>query len=664
MNAAINLLETPVNPWTPWQVGDESVLPPSFFKGIKSKLAEYEPPFGGLGNAEAFKFRNATNWRDRVNLALKPHRDFSNHMFDAFISVCNRKNYFQSLFMVEDANKRLLKNGYSSAMSDDEIKSLAKEKSVLFTKILLAIENDSYRFMRACALLDSLGLALTDLTIIRAMNKGEIFGLVNRIKDEIWLRRQLRKKCAYEVEQVSRDLALVQRHKQVYCSDFSVHRQRARNLSNKIALEETVAYDENDEDNYFTLAELSAKSVSNPEIRRAEMFVRLRGFEEIARENGDVAVFYTLTAPSRFHAVSSGQVNQNWIDAGRPVAKQTHQYLLKVWQDLGRLMSKRDISVYGMRIAEPHQDGTPHHHLLLFMNKEHSSFVTSEFNRLAMVDSPNEKGASKYRFKALNIDLNEGSAVGYIAKYLSKNIDGKHIADDKDSSLSGIEAAERVVTWSRVNQIRQFQFVGGPSVSVWRELRRLRTEFKEGDAVLNNLCEGEHFLLEKVRKAADVGDWKGFCYAMGGMYVKRADQQLKLQYFAPDAVQKLIESGEYSPTRFGDMAEGQINGLMFKQVFICTRFRTWKVENKAKFESGKKQIMAGVSDWFDALIAEDEYKRMCEERYAEYEAHIQYLDSLEALVLSSASDIGTLALCDAVTSAAGQGSCSSLVSCQ
>ncbi|AEH34428.1 hypothetical protein DEB41_13365 [Vibrio anguillarum] len=84
--------------------------------------------------------------------------------------------------------------------------------------------------------------------------------MVNRVCDEIFLRRQLRKKYAYIVEQVARDLSLVQRAKQVYCSDFSVMRQRERNTSNQIALENTVAYDPNDLENWFTIAVIRPSS--------------------------------------------------------------------------------------------------------------------------------------------------------------------------------------------------------------------------------------------------------------------------------------------------------------------------------------------------------------------------------------------------------------------
>ncbi|WP_200853164.1 replication endonuclease, partial [Klebsiella pneumoniae] len=66
---------------------------------------------------------------------------------------------------------------------------------------------------------------------------NELHSLIARACDETWLRRQLRKKCAIEVERIARDLELVQRSKQAYCSDFSVHRQRQQKRRNRAMLE-------------------------------------------------------------------------------------------------------------------------------------------------------------------------------------------------------------------------------------------------------------------------------------------------------------------------------------------------------------------------------------------------------------------------------------------
>ena len=570
--------------------------------------------------------------------SFKGHRDFSVHMKRSFLNINKKKDYFTALSTVKAASDRLLSNGYSKTMSDDQIKDMANDKAELLRLRIASIKDDvQWCFAYASQFLADMGLAFREDDIKQKEKSGELFSLVNRACDPLWLRRQLRRKCAYEVEQVARDLQLVERHKQVYCSDFSVHRMRHRIKSNETALKETIAFDENDPENFFTLHELSAKSVSNPKIRRAEMFTRLKGFEDYAMDNGDDAVFFTVTAPSRFHAISNSQANQHWMDAGSPHAKEAHVYLMGVWTALRKFMDKHDIKVYGMRIAEPHQDGTPHHHMLLFIQPQHKKTVISEFKRLAMKDSPNERGAKKYRFKAELINWKKGSAVGYIAKYLSKNIDGEHISNDRGSSLDGIEAAERVVTWARVNQIRQFQFIGGPPVSVWRELRRVREEFKQDDAMIKDLSTEEHFLLESVRKAADLGDWKAFCIAMGGLHVKRDDSPLKIQYSVQDAIEKLVESGEFSATKYGDAAQAKVSGLMFKGVFLCTRFRNWRTENKEQFLRAQNKMMQGASDWFDVMERQEEYQRMADEQYQQYLDHVAYAEELQAMLFDASS---------------------------
>lgn len=285
----------------------------------------------------------------------------------------------------------------------------------------------------------------------------------------------------------------------------------------------------------------------------------IKGFEIVANLSGHVGEFYTLTTPSRMHAcLHTGAINPRF-DKTTPI--QAHEYLTHLWALIRAELHRHNIRPYGFRVVEPHHDGTPHWHFLLFMPENQREKVREVMQHYALAEDGDEPGAKKYRFKAINIDPDKGSAVGYIAKYIAKNIDG-HALDKDLYGNDAPEAAERITAWANTWGIRQFQQIGGPSVTVWRQLRKL-----------DKADDNE---LETIREHATASDWAAFMLAMGGSELARKDHPIKPYY---DHSRQLDPfTGEIMPTlkgQYGDKATLQIAGIVWQNKGFDTRKHFW-----------------------------------------------------------------------------------------
>lgn len=72
--------------------------------------------------------------------------------------------------------------------------------------------------------------------------------------------------------------------------------------------------------------------------------------------------------------------------------------------------------------------------MLLFMSPEQIEKVRKIIRHYVLQTDGNEPGAREHRFKTIPIDKSKGTAVAYIAKYISKNIDGHGLKLDIDGS--------------------------------------------------------------------------------------------------------------------------------------------------------------------------------------------------------------------------------------
>lgn len=371
--------------------------------------------------------------------------------------------------------------------------------------------------------------------------------MLRMVTPEWWIRHAKRQWVV--VEQILRECGQVHRHASPYASSWALNKFRQQLQSNRAFLESWEAV--NDQGQAFTLSQLSEKGISNPKNRKAELMVRIRGFEEMAESFGHDSYFITLTCPSKYHPISKGRRNRKYLKADCPTVRDAHAYLNGVWRRFRAYCKRHGISFYGLRTVEPHHDGCPHWHLINFVKPSQAKHFLSVFEQYALQEDGGEKGADKHRFTVVKIDSSKGTAAGYVAKYVAKNIDGEHIDTDLETGRSGKDAAQRITAWARLNRIRQFQFVGGVSVTVWRELRRLGV-----DAAPTACADIYH--------AANRADWSAFVKLMGGVFAGRK-QTLKPHYSEP------------SLNQFGEMV-ASIKGVARASEVVITRLFEWMVQ--------------------------------------------------------------------------------------
>ncbi|WP_417437558.1 replication endonuclease [Idiomarina abyssalis] len=402
---------------------------------------------------------------------------------------------------------------------------------------------------------------------------------IKRMCCDKWWLRKLNRMRDMTLEHLNITLGLVNKKNSPYASLQAVNEFRYAKKSQQEWLN-SMQLESEDCETVLDLAEVFKGSVSNPEIRRVELMVRIRGYEEYAETQGMNAVFYTITAPSKYHANSKKYNNAT--------PKETQAFLVNQWAKVRAELAKVDIPVFGVRVVEPHHDATPHWHMLLFMLPEHEQATTKVIKHYAMQIDGDEKGAEQARFTAEKIDSSKGSAVGYIAKYISKNINANHIEGETDNETGNEFNSEsglvlNVGAWASRWRIRQFQFVGGASIGLWREFRRAENE---------RVSRGST-RLRQVYKAADNSQFARFIHLLGGAFAKRSERPFQVSRVA-DGVN---EYGEQKKRTIGIEQVFNSRLLVTRDTRFSLKSRdsgaTWSTENNCNHPANDWQIGAG-----------------------------------------------------------------------
>lgn len=281
--------------------------------------------------------------------------------------------------------------------------------------------------------------------------------LFNRMTSVQWWRRKLRRSFQ-KFEAAAIKCGFVHRRAGAYLSDESYRRYQQHQHQTVTLLESLEAVSEDGE--VIGMGELAEHSLSNPANRRAQVMTIISGTEQYAMQNGYMGLFLTITCPSRMHARKSpsGELNPKY-DGTSP--RRAMGYMQgKVWQPARTALDRLDVKYFGVRVTEPHHDGTPHSHMLVFVKPEQADTLIDTLKSYAMRESPDEPGAAEHRFKVEIIDPAKGSAAAYVAKYIAKNLDGHQVGNDFEIDQPAKSTAPRAVAWENSGISGNFSFSG------------------------------------------------------------------------------------------------------------------------------------------------------------------------------------------------------------
>ncbi|QKJ27578.1 replication endonuclease [Aliarcobacter cibarius] len=163
------------------------------------------------------------------------------------------------------------------------------------------------------------------------------------------------------------------------------------------------------------LKDLVISANHNPDRYHALIQNRINTLSNEAKEKDLFPIFMTLTLPSEFHKMKMDKKTNALIKNQKynhVTPKEAVKYLTKMFSKLRHDRSLKELTkderMY-FRVNEPHKDGTPHTHILLFVPKSSVDRVVTAFKRL-------------FDEKANDIQTDIKNATSYVMKYINKTL--------------------------------------------------------------------------------------------------------------------------------------------------------------------------------------------------------------------------------------------------
>lgn len=366
------------------------------------------------------------------------------------------------------------------------------------------------------------------------------------------LRRTLRKAFRQFNETASHILGLVGgKTGRKYVSPITLQsRAHQINAQRKWIAASTVTNDADSKESYPL-----AECIRTEEQRFAELYTLMSGQESFYTATGRIPMFFTLTAPARYHP--NPIIGESSWDGS--TVTDSHEWFMQSWSLTRATLAKCGIRADGFRVTEPHQDGAEHWHMLIYAKRTQMATITSIIHDYFGHSPKAVKVKADFAAKGKG-KKGKATAASYMTKYLIKTV-GADASKNTSAANDPVFKTEAAAAdaWRSTWGIRAFQFFGHlfGKQTLWRELRRIeKTPTEPVAAKLWRAARGgraHHFIAAIVNDAPEAV----------------AIRETKREWTEPDPI--TAETMPYDK-------KGRVIGVYVNDKFYLTHEKTFTLE--------------------------------------------------------------------------------------
>ena len=307
-------------------------------------------------------------------------------------------------------------------------------------------------------------------------------------------RRKLRKTGLFAQGLMTATLAMANNGKH-YCSDHTtVHYVERKAKERQYLAKKCVTFEKRDgSQKSISLLEIADQKMSAD---IAEVYAINKAYEHEAHRLNLDAYFITLTLPGEYHPSPrrcNGGKNEDWTADTGP--DRAGAELQKMWRNIMRDIKKipEFLGAFGMKVLEPHKDGCPHLHAMLYLPATYQKNEDGLFSYEPTEEILNEiiaryvPGEHQREVRLIQKDETGETATmspaSYVMKYILKSM--KDAGDRPDLLIANLKSKDpeirqaareelarfRHKAWLSTLGRRGFSFVGMRGVrTIWRRL--------------------------------------------------------------------------------------------------------------------------------------------------------------------------------------------------